>query len=262
MRRRKKNSLLPKMIGIAVLVNAILLPILSQLGVFKAMHGRHLEDVKLVTLPPEKKPPTPKHEPPKKHVAKAKPRPASHTPSRNVASRPSRPNPNQPKVVASSGGAGDNGGPVIDNNGTGNAGAVPTSPTPAAPTPEPPPTAPPVTPPVTPPPPVTPTLPPPPVTPPPPPPHIPVVAEAEPTSQPKPQIPDDLSYDDIHGNFEALFTIQADGTTSVKMVSSTGNSRLDNLALDAARHWTFHPGTVDGKPVDSFRRLTVEFYAT
>ena len=29
-RRRKKNTLLPKMIGIALLINAILLPILAQ----------------------------------------------------------------------------------------------------------------------------------------------------------------------------------------------------------------------------------------
>ena len=42
-RRRQKNNLLPKMIGIAVIVNAILLPILAQFGVFKGIHGQRLD---------------------------------------------------------------------------------------------------------------------------------------------------------------------------------------------------------------------------
>ena len=69
-----------------------------------------------------------------------------------------------------------------------------------------------------------------------------------------------MSSDDVHGPFTALFTISATGLVSVKMVSSTGNATLDALALDAARRWTFRPATVDGKPVDSFRRLAIEFY--
>ena len=231
MRRRKKNTLLPKMIGIAVLVNIILLPLLAQLGVFKGMHGRRLQDVRLITLPPEKKPPAPKRTPPKKRVARA--HPASHTPARNVASRPSRPNPNQPKVVASSGGPGA-GGPTIDNSGTAPAGRLPTTP-PAAP-----PAAPP-TPPVTPPtvpippptPPVTPTPTPPPV-PTPAPPHVPVVAQAEPQSQPKPQIPDDLSFDDIHGDFRALFDAIAARAGPGLRLAVWGRSMGAAVALRAA----------------------------
>ncbi|MDQ2688199.1 MAG: hypothetical protein M3Y28_10065, partial [Armatimonadota bacterium] len=125
MRRRQKSSLLPKMIGIAVLINAILLPILAQLGVFKAMRGQHLEPVKLVELPPEKKPPvpkkTPKKTPPRKRVAH--PRRASKTASHPATARPSRPNPNQPKLVVGTGGSGN--GPGVENNGTGGAGQMP-----------------------------------------------------------------------------------------------------------------------------------------
>lgn len=257
-RRRQKNNLLPKMLGIAILVNAILLPILAQLGVFKNMGGHHMDQVRLVTLPPEKKPPQPKRTPPKKRVARARPHAASHTASRPATSRPVRPNPNQPKVVASSGGAGS-GGPAIDNSGTAAPGQLPTSPPPAAPAPLPPPAQAPAPPPVAVPPPV---VPPPPPAPAPPPPHVPVVVAAEPLSQPQPQIPDDLSYDDIHGDFQALFTIKANGDVTVQQVSSTGSPRLDDLALDAARRWTFRPATVDGKPIDSFRRLAIQFYAT
>lgn len=257
MRRRKKNSLLPKMIVIAVLVNAIVLPILAQLGVFKGSHGRAFDQVRLVTLPPEKKT-APKRVERKKRVAKAKPRRVERPSSRQPARVASRPNPNQPKVVAAA--APGDSGAAIDNSGTAQPGQLPVSPPQQAPTPvaaapaPPPPAAPNVPPPAPKPAPAPPTALPPP--------HVPVIVAAEPLSQPEPQLPSDLTYEDIRSNFQAVFSIQASGTVSVKMVASTGNPRLDQLALNAARQWTFRPATVDGKPVDSFRRLAVEFYPT
>ncbi len=117
-RRRKKNTLLPKMVGLAVVVNAVLLPLLAHFGAFKAIHGQRLTPVRLVSLPPPpKRPPPPKHAPPKKRTAKAKPRPQAHVSARPATAHVSRPNPNQPKVVAAApGGAGS--GPTIDNSGT------------------------------------------------------------------------------------------------------------------------------------------------
>ncbi len=84
---------------------------------------------------------------------------------------------------------------------------------------------------------------------------------AVPISQPRPEIPDDLSFDDIHGDFEALFHIAGDGTVSAQMAHSTGNARLDRIALDTASRWTFRPATLGGRPVDSVRRLRIQFYA-
>lgn len=254
-RRRKKNTLLPKMIGIAVVINAVLLPLLAHFGAFKAIHGQHLTPVKLVQLPPPPKRPPVKKPPVKRKVARAKPRPATHIARTPATSRPSRPNPNQPKLVAAGGGAGS--GPAIENNGTGKAGQLPTAPVPTpVPVPTPATSAP------TPPPAVTPPVPAPPkVAAAPTPPPAPVVVAAEPLSQPRPTLPDDLSVDDIHNDFEALFVISKDGTATAKMLASTGDSRLDTLALDAARRWTFRPATVNGQPVDSYRRLRIEFYA-
>ena len=94
---------------------------------------------------------------------------------------------------------------------------------------------------------------------PPPAPHIPLLTAAAPVAQPRPAIPDDLRDADLNADFEGLFTIRADGTATVKMVSSTGNPALDGLALDAAKRWTFRPATRDGQPVESYLRLRVEF---
>ena len=78
-RRRQKNTLLPKMLGLAVLVNAILLPILAQLGVFKGIRGQRLTPVQLVQAPP----PPPK---PKAQSRQAKP----HVAQRRTAAPPRR----------------------------------------------------------------------------------------------------------------------------------------------------------------------------
>ena len=83
---------------------------------------------------------------------------------------------------------------------------------------------------------------------------------AVPVSQPKPVLPDDINFDDIPSSFFGLFTIRPDGTADVKMVSSSGNSRVDQIALNAARQWKFRPATLNGKPVQSYERLEVEVY--
>ncbi|BDI34493.1 hypothetical protein CCAX7_65440 [Capsulimonas corticalis] len=257
MRRRKKEKpLLPKMIGVAVVIVAALLPLLAKLGAFKPNHGHRYDNVTLVKLPPVPKKPEPKKAPPKKKVA-AKPHPAGHTASHAAPSHVARDTRNLPKVVASAAPAGTGGDSGVTNDGTGQVGQVP-QPTaaPAAPvTPAP---APPVepTPAPTPPPAPAPAPTPPPA---PAPPPAPKIEPATVVSKTEPTIPDDLLDTDINTQFRAIFTIHADGSATVKTLESTGNDRLDALALEAARRWKFQPARKDGTPTESYLRLTVEF---
>ena len=64
-RRRQEKPLLPKMIGIAVVIVAAMLPLLSKLGAFKAIQGHRYDNVQLVKLPPQPKKPEPKKAPEK-----------------------------------------------------------------------------------------------------------------------------------------------------------------------------------------------------
>jgi protein TonB len=59
--------------------------------------------------------------------------------------------------------------------------------------------------------------------------------------------------------FQAVFKVHADGTADVSLLKGTGNNALDKLALEAAKQWTFKPATVDGKAVESYLRLRVNF---
>lgn len=255
-RRRQKNNLLPKMLGLAVLINAILLPILAQFGVFKSLSGgQRLTPVELVKAPPPEKKPAP---PKKAKKQAAKPRPAGRRAApRTAAARRAPSGPPPVKVVAAAGGPGGSGSGGDAGITTSDSGSA--APPPPAPPANP---APPVPPPAAPPP--TPPLPAPlPAAaapkPPPPAPHFPVLTAAAPVAQPRPAIPDDLRDADLNAAFEGLFTVRSDGTATVKMVSSTGNPTLDSLALDAARRWTFRPATRDGQPVESYLRLRIEF---
>lgn len=251
-RRRQKNNLLPKMIGLAVLINAILLPILAQFGVFKSIGGgQRLTPIELVKLPPVEKRPAPPKKAPKKA---AKP----HSAGRKVAARPASarrvpagPPPVKVVAAASAPGAVSEGG---GDSGIASSDSLPTPvPTPAAPGPG---AETPLSVPL----PVAPNAPLPiPAKAPLPVPSVPVLTVAVPLSQPRPEIPDDLRAGELNATFEGLFTVYADGTATVKQVSGTGDAALDALALDAARRWTFRPATRDGQPVQSFLRLQIQF---
>ena len=80
-----------------------------------------------------------------------------------------------------------------------------------------------------------------------------------PSTEVKPVIPDDLRDSDLDTKFYAQFIVHPDGTADVKMTDSTGNNELDQLALQAARQWRFQPSIREGKPVESYLRLEVEF---
>jgi len=75
----------------------------------------------------------------------------------------------------------------------------------------------------------------------------------------EPHLPADFADENLPATFRAVFHVHADGTVTVEPAASTGDKTLDQLALDAARRWTFRPATEDGRPVDSYLRLTVNF---
>lgn len=248
-RRRQKNTLLPKMIGVAVLVNATLLPILAHLGVFKSMKGQQrLIPVQIVQAPPPK---------PKAQAKKAHPKTAHHATAHHTAPPAAAREAHAPVgpqihgLVAAGNGSG-NGVTGIVPPGT---SIAPPAPAPPPPAPTPPPSA--ATPPA--PMPAPPTPAPSPPTPSPPAPHIPVLVQASVVHQVDPQIPSDFSDSDLPTTLRASFLIHSDGTAAVSLVKSTGSSTLDQLALAAARQWTFHPATEDGTPVQSYLRLTIQF---
>jgi protein TonB len=249
-RRRQKNTLLPKMIGVAVLVNAVLLPILAQFGVFKGIKGgQHLTPVELVQAPP----PPPK---PKEQARKAHPHVARHaTPhaAPRAAQRIARAD-NTPKIHGLVAPPGPGGG---DNGGVTNIVPPGTTLPPPGPTPAPAPTPPPPTPAPTPAP--APTPPPPTPTPAPPTPHVPVLIPAKVEHQVDPQMPADFTDQNLPTTFHAVFDVHPDGTATVSVDRGTGDKTLDDIALDAARQWRFEPATSDGKAVDSYLRLTINF---
>ena len=250
-RRRQKNTLLPKMLGLAVLVNAILLPILAQLGVFKGITGQRLTPVQLVQAPP----PPPK---PKERARRNRPHVVHHSQTARRAAPREASRSTEPKVrvvATPSTGTG--------NSGEGNSGITTSEgPTDGNSTVKPPngPVTPPITPPVTPPPTPTPPVAPPPAPVAPPPPHIPVTTAPTVVQEVRPTIPADFAEEHLPVTFRAAFHVHLDGTATVEVLDSTGDKTLDRLALEAAQRWTFRPATEDGKPVDGgCLRLRVDF---
>jgi protein TonB len=267
-RRRQKNPLLMRILGISILVHIVALPILAHFGAFKKIQREFIE-TRMVVLPP---PPSEKERPevkkPQRVAHKLAPRVRREaTTTHHTQQAAHRSNLNQPKVVASAGSAGsDANGPTVDANGTGAAGQLPTqkadttpptvkTDTPPKPQPMPPPKieapkiaqntapqgeAPPAPKPES--------------------PKPPAYTDAVPTNTPQPAIPDDLRADALDKTFVAEFTVGPDGTpTEVQVAQSTGSEELDRIALDTAKQWRFKPATRDGQPIESRVRLHIEF---
>jgi protein TonB len=246
-RRRRQNPLLIKTIGVGVIVTILVLPILAELGVFKTLHEEYVE-TQLINLPPP--PPQPK-EMPAKAKKRVHPHVEAHRGAKMARATKAATVPVHVQAAQAPAGQVGSGDNSIVNNSGGAVGVVPggNANGTGIPAPAPPPPIAPVH-----------TQPAPPVVPPATPaPKPDVILEAQPTSQPLPVIPDDLLDSDIDTTFFGYFTIHADGSTDVKMVQGTGNSILDRLAMDAAKKWKFDPATKNGVPVDSYRRLQVQF---
>ncbi len=83
--------------------------------------------------------------------------------------------------------------------------------------------------------------------------------EAKPVFNPQPDIPSTHSEQCFKSCCIARFFIGADGKTKVKLVSTSGSLEIDDITLITLRRWKFKPAMLDGKPVESTRRIKVEF---
>jgi len=276
-RRRQKNPLLGRIIGVSVAVHVIALPILAHFGAFKKIQ-EHFVQTQMVVLPPPdavKEKAVEKKETKVKKTAIAGKSKSSASHSQSHANHSNVP---QPHIAVASGPAGGEDGNSAEE-GNGKVGEIPVDPNANKPEtpktdntavaekqPERPvvPVEKPVEKPI-----VQapikqpegikpPELPVKPIAPP----KEPVFTAAQPLddSQPKPSIPDALRSDAIDKTVVIEFTVGEDGAPmAVKAVQSTGNDELDRRALDAARKWRFKPATRDGQPVVGRVRLSIEF---
>lgn len=82
---------------------------------------------------------------------------------------------------------------------------------------------------------------------------------AEPVFSPEPEISPELHEQCFKSCCIAKFLIKADGQTSVQLLTSSGSSEVDEIAIETLRRWKFKPAQLDGRPVESSRKIRVEF---
>lgn len=83
--------------------------------------------------------------------------------------------------------------------------------------------------------------------------------QAEPIVCPKPEIPPELHEQCHKSCCTARFTILEDGKHTVKLLASSGVAEVDEIALSTLKRWKFKPATMNGKAVESSRKIRVEF---
>jgi len=83
--------------------------------------------------------------------------------------------------------------------------------------------------------------------------------EAQAVSAPQPVIPSDLYEDGMKCSCVARFTILDSGKTKVKIVASSGNHEVDCIALRTLQRWIFKPAMLNGKPIESNRKVKIHF---
>jgi protein TonB len=76
---------------------------------------------------------------------------------------------------------------------------------------------------------------------------------------PQPEIPAELSEECHKSCCMARFCITHEGKHQVSLVSSSGSDEVDEIALRTLRRWKFKPAMLNGKPVQSVRKIKVEF---
>ena len=82
---------------------------------------------------------------------------------------------------------------------------------------------------------------------------------AEPIYTPEPEISAELHEQCFKSSCVAKFVISKEGKTSVSLLTSSGCSEVDDIALNTLRRWKFKPATLNGQAVESSRKIKVEF---
>ncbi|HLK58616.1 MAG TPA: energy transducer TonB [Chthonomonadaceae bacterium] len=83
--------------------------------------------------------------------------------------------------------------------------------------------------------------------------------EAEPADTVKPEIPDDLKHGDFRAFVRVKVEIEADGSATPILRTSSGNPEIDRRVLDALKRWKWKPALKDGVPVQSTQLFKFEF---
>jgi protein TonB len=83
--------------------------------------------------------------------------------------------------------------------------------------------------------------------------------DAEPAGQVKPEIPDELKQGEYKSFVRVRVEIEADGSATPILRTSSGNAEIDRRVLDALRRWRWKPALRDGEPVKSTLLFKFEF---
>jgi protein TonB len=83
--------------------------------------------------------------------------------------------------------------------------------------------------------------------------------DAKPIFAPEPAIPSELEEECFKSSCVARFVIDKQGKAKVSILNSSGSEQVDALTLSTLKRWTFSPATVNGEPVESTRKIQIEF---
>lgn len=84
--------------------------------------------------------------------------------------------------------------------------------------------------------------------------HGPVLIES-----PSPVIPEYLKNQDINSKVVIEFTVRSNGDVSPRLLVSSGNEELDQIALGAASKWKFFPAESNHQAIDAKVKLRILF---
>jgi protein TonB len=78
-------------------------------------------------------------------------------------------------------------------------------------------------------------------------------------STPSPVIPPYLRDRELKSSVVIEFQITSEGSVTPKLLGSSGNEELDQIAISTAKKWRFRPAEKDGHPIDAKVRLRIVF---